>query len=314
MSQEHCSETDREFVQFSHRRVAWLALMRYDRTLRDADHTLALMDFVAAHGIDESYVASHERFRGLVLFHRNQAAAAMALERRRPEEAIDVVREGIAQLARHQDEWFTDRDRDESPNQTLIEQLLVLEQEIRKNFGVNKTLREQLDEAVVSEDYERAARLRDQIRHRAEARSPRFPLHRPPRPPARVGSVPRHRPVDDVGGEDRSLHADAPQVDVAVGLSKGRDATEARAEPASHVVFQREVARNRMPLHETAQRGQHGGGAAADNPGRPFPAFNPGGQQLGDDPEGRAVVGRLNGDPTARKSSTPAASAAVRTP
>src|SRR3954467_3595224 len=166
MSQEHCTEADREFVQFYHRRVAWLALMRYDRALRDADHTLALMDFVAENGMNEEYITAHERFRGLVLFHRNQAAAAMALERRRPEEAIDVVREAINQLARHQDQWFADRDPDDSPDQTLIEQLEVLEQEIRKNFSVEKTLREQLDEAVAREDYERAARLRDQIRAR----------------------------------------------------------------------------------------------------------------------------------------------------
>jgi hypothetical protein len=166
MSQEHRTEADREFVQFYHRRVAWLALMRYDRALHDADHTLALMDFVVEHGSDDDYIASHERFRGLVLFHRNQAAAAMALERRRPEEAIDVVRDGIAQLANHQDEWFADRDPDESPDLTLIEQLRILEQEIRKNFAVEKTLREQLDEAVAREDYEHAARLRDQIRNR----------------------------------------------------------------------------------------------------------------------------------------------------
>ena len=166
MSPEHHAEADREFVQFYHRRVAWLALMRYDRAIRDADHTLALMDFVVEHGGDEEYIASHERFRGLVLFHRNQAAAALALERRRPEEAIDVVRDGIAQLADHQNDWFADRDADESPDLTLIEQLRILEQEIRKNFAVEKTLREQLEEAVAREDYEHAARLRDQIRNR----------------------------------------------------------------------------------------------------------------------------------------------------
>ena len=49
----------------------------------------------------------------------------------------------------------------------MIEQLRILEQEIRKNFAVEKTLREQLDEAVAREDYEHAARLRDQIRARA---------------------------------------------------------------------------------------------------------------------------------------------------
>ena len=57
------------------------------------------MDFVCRHGDDDEYIASHERFRGLVLFHRTQAAAALALERRKPEEAIDVVRDGIERLA-----------------------------------------------------------------------------------------------------------------------------------------------------------------------------------------------------------------------
>ena len=50
---EHCAEADREFAQFYHRRVAWLALQRYDRALHDADHTLGLMDFVRKHATDE---------------------------------------------------------------------------------------------------------------------------------------------------------------------------------------------------------------------------------------------------------------------
>jgi hypothetical protein len=165
MLDENCLEADREFVQFYHRRVAWLSLQRYDKALLDADHTLALMDFIRRHGKGEEYIASHERFRGLVIFHRTQAAAALALERRKPEEAIDAVLEGIETLNFHQQEWSTENESLET-NQSLIDQLQVLAQEIRKNFAVEKTLREQLDEAVAVEDYERAARLRDQIRAR----------------------------------------------------------------------------------------------------------------------------------------------------
>jgi hypothetical protein len=166
MSTEQCEEADREFVQFYHRRMAWLALQRYDKALADADHTLALMDFVCRHGISPDYIASHEKYRGLVLFHRSQAAAALALERRRPEEAIDVVRDGMDRLHAHQQTWEAEHEQEESPNASLIEQLRLLEGEIRKNFAVEKTLREQLDEAVATEDYELAARLRDQIRAR----------------------------------------------------------------------------------------------------------------------------------------------------
>ncbi len=165
MSPEHCAETDREFAQFYHRRVAWLTIQRYDKALIDADHSIALMDFVRKHAGDPEYVASHERFRGLVLFHKTQAGAALALERRKPDEAIDAVREGMERLAEHQQSIASDAE--DAPNETLIEQLRVLEREIRKNFAVEKTLREQLDEAVAEEDYELAARLRDQIKARS---------------------------------------------------------------------------------------------------------------------------------------------------
>lgn len=167
MSRDHCTAADREFVQYYHRREAWLALQRYDRALKDADHTLALMDFVCRHGIDEEYISSHERFRGLVLFHRTRAGAALALERRRPDEAIDAVRDGVERLNSHMEKWAEEHEQTEIPNVSLIEQLHLLEKEIRKNFSVAKTLREQLDEAVADEDYERAARLRDQIRARS---------------------------------------------------------------------------------------------------------------------------------------------------
>jgi hypothetical protein len=166
MTTEHCEEADREFVQFYHRRVAWLSLQKYEKALADADHTLSLMDFVCRHGTSPEYIASHEKYRGLVLFHRTQAATALALERRRPDEAIDAVREGVDRLTIHQRSWDSEHEQDDTPNASLIDQLRLLEGEIRKNFAVEKTLREQLDEAVATEDYERAARLRDQIRAR----------------------------------------------------------------------------------------------------------------------------------------------------
>lgn len=168
MPPEDRAEADREFVQFYHRRVAWLGLHKFENALRDAEHTLALMDFVARHGGEEEYVQSHERLRGLVLFHRAQALAALALERRRPEEAIEAIQEGLDRLQKHLTAWHQNelQEDDELPDAALIEQLRQLEAEVRRHFAVNKTLREQLNEAVATEDYERAARLRDQIRAR----------------------------------------------------------------------------------------------------------------------------------------------------
>jgi hypothetical protein len=166
MDERQCIEADREFVQFHHRRAAWLALERYDRALADADHTLSLMDFVCRHADSASFIESHERLRGLVQFQRTRAAAALALKRDRPDEAIEIVREGTARLAAAKPILTDEEDDDPSPNSALIEQLKYLEAEIRKNYDVPKTLKEQLEEAIAGEDYEEAAKLRDMMKKR----------------------------------------------------------------------------------------------------------------------------------------------------
>jgi UvrB/uvrC motif len=170
MSKEQCAELDREFIQLCHRRMAWLALGRHDRVIQDAEQTIALMDFVRRHGIDLDYVASHEQFRGIVLLDRALAAAALALKRNRPAAAIDAVRDGIERLTTHQRVWWEEHDTSESPNPAMVERLCEIEQKIREKFLVTRTLREQLAVAVEREDYEQAARLRDQIQAEADGR------------------------------------------------------------------------------------------------------------------------------------------------
>jgi hypothetical protein len=170
MTAHQCAEADREFIQFYHRRIAWLALHRHEKAIQDADHTIALMDFIRRHCQDEEYISSHEQFRGIVLFHRTEAAIAVALERNRPEEAVDALRDGIERLITHQHTWWDEHEPADSPNLALVDQLRLYEKEIRKKFGLEKTLRDQLDEAVAKEDYERAAALRDQIRAQKRAR------------------------------------------------------------------------------------------------------------------------------------------------
>ena len=84
LTEEQCQEADREFVQFYHRRICWLALRHYPKAMADADHTLAFMDFVKRFSPNEEYTQAHEQYRGFVLFQRTQAAAAQQAENERP--------------------------------------------------------------------------------------------------------------------------------------------------------------------------------------------------------------------------------------
>ncbi len=130
------------------------------RAVADADHTLAMMDFVAAHCPESPWTISHERYRALVHFHRAQAAAMTALERSTPQAAVEEINAGLAKL---REVLAGLEDTEQVEDDELITQLVELKESLRKEYQLGPTLAEQLSEAVAAEEYERAARLRDEI-------------------------------------------------------------------------------------------------------------------------------------------------------
>lgn len=165
LSSRQCAEMDREFLQYYHRRICWMALREFDRAVQDADHTLAMMDFATRHSPSAEWTLSHEQYRPLVLFHRTQAAALAELDHGGPEAAIEAIADGLARLRAALVASETEEDPPDEKH-PLVEQLVELQEWIRDHFGVGKTLAEQLAEAVAAEQYELAARLRDEIARR----------------------------------------------------------------------------------------------------------------------------------------------------
>jgi hypothetical protein len=161
LNEEQCEEADREFVQFYHRRVCWLTLRAFTRSVADADHTLTFMDFVRDHAPNDEYRLAHEQYRGFVLFHRTQAAAAAAVEQDDPEAAVDAILDGLKRIR----DFFAEHELAEQMEEDgMVQQLRKLERSLRELHGIEETLREQLERAVANEEYETAARLRDALR------------------------------------------------------------------------------------------------------------------------------------------------------
>jgi hypothetical protein len=160
LSGEHYAEVDREFMQFYQRRISWLQLKEYANVVRDANHTLALMDFCEKYSPDESWGVSHEQYRPFVLFHRTQADALQALQATTPENAIERINAGLNCIqevfAQHEIvEHFEDDE--------LVNQLRETRESLRAEYEIGMTLNEQLEQAIHDEQYELAAELRDQI-------------------------------------------------------------------------------------------------------------------------------------------------------
>jgi hypothetical protein len=163
LTSEQCAEADREFMQFYHRRVCWLALREFRRAANDADHTLAFMDFVRDHSPDEEWTLSHEQYRPFVLFHRTQAVSLATLEEIGPEEALVELNHGLQSFR----DLFIQYDAEEQfEEDELVQRLIELRDTLRSQYDLKPSLSEQLAEAVASEQYELAAKLRDELSRR----------------------------------------------------------------------------------------------------------------------------------------------------
>jgi hypothetical protein len=163
MDEDQCAEADREFVQFYHRRICWLAMREFSKAVRDADHTLGLMDLCRSHSPDDQWTVSHEQYRPFVLFHRIQAAALAELDDSGPESAVQAVNQGLHRLR----EIFAEHGVEEGfDDHEMVERLIEFRETLRDKFAVGRTLQEQLADAIAAEEYERAARLRDVLNQR----------------------------------------------------------------------------------------------------------------------------------------------------
>jgi hypothetical protein len=160
---DQCYELDREFIQFYHRRICWLALREFQRAIEDAEHTLAMMDFVAAHSPEPEWTVMHEQYRPFVVFHHAQASAMLAVQRKDAEGAVEELNRGLSRMR----SIYETAEAVESFEQSdLVGQLTELKETLRQEYRLGPTLTEQLADAVAAEQYERAARIRDQMRRR----------------------------------------------------------------------------------------------------------------------------------------------------
>lgn len=169
LTEEQCIEIDREFNQFYHRRICWLALREFERAVQDADHTLRLMDFARDYAADAEWLLSHEQYRPFVLFHRTQAASLAQLEAAGAEAAIEEINRGLGRI---KDVFDSVQGEEQFEQDEMVRQLRQLQDWLREYYEVGRTLSEQLTDAIDSEQYELAARLRDEIAKRARRTPP----------------------------------------------------------------------------------------------------------------------------------------------
>ena len=107
---------------------------------------------------------SHEQYRPFVLFHRTQASALAALEDCDAEDAIAEIDSGLELMQT----VFEEHEAEEEFEQDeMVMQLRKLRDSLKEEY-LGPSLEERLEHAVKSEEYELAARLRDELARNQE--------------------------------------------------------------------------------------------------------------------------------------------------
>jgi hypothetical protein len=164
LSTEQCSELQQEGIQYYHRYLSLFQINDYAGVVRDTQRNLDLFDFVAAHTERDDLAWSMQQFRPYVLMMNTRAKASIFLAQGKFPEAITEIEEGRDTIA----EFFQRSNFPElagkSSEITFLEEWL---EEVRAKRPLSKleVMEREMETAIGKELYERAAELRDAIRH-----------------------------------------------------------------------------------------------------------------------------------------------------
>ncbi len=160
---EDCAKLQLEALQYHHRYICRLELGVFAGGIRDADRNLAVFAFVSKHAETEELAWSLRQFEPQLLLIRIRALGAQAIKADDYPLAIQTVEEGLDRIR----EFYAN-----CPNPEAAEhsgELLSLEdwlEQIRSKRPLSRRerLERALNEAVRSENYEKAAKVRDELR------------------------------------------------------------------------------------------------------------------------------------------------------
>ncbi len=159
---EACAALMREGVQFYHRYLAAFHLQRFDLVARDTGRNLELFAFVRENATRQKDRVQFDQYRPYVTMMHTRAVGLGALAKDDHKAALEAIDEGIEGIRGFLREY-------EVGNEAECMELAFLlrwrkEVDGDRPIGPLERLEQQLQRAVALEDYEEAARIRDQIR------------------------------------------------------------------------------------------------------------------------------------------------------
>lgn len=164
LAAEDCAKLQLEALQYHHRYICMLQLEDYAAVIRDAERNLAVFKFVEQHAESEELVWALRQFQPQLMMILTRARGAQALQAEDYTLALRLVEEGLEQIRSFYREAGSPEAAEQSGEVLSLEEWL---EEIRAKRPLSRRerLERALNEAVKSENYEKAAQVRDELKN-----------------------------------------------------------------------------------------------------------------------------------------------------
>jgi hypothetical protein len=168
LTSNECQSLREEAVMYYHRYLSLFVLEEFPGVVRDTDRNLRVLDLCGKYALNQEDRLVLEQYRPYIVMMNVRAKASILFNDKKFTPALEVVKEGLEEIktffAR-----FDQEDAFSKSNEVKI--LKKFARDIRKKLPIDpiEKLKSQLEKAVAREEYEHAAKLRDEIKRKTEA-------------------------------------------------------------------------------------------------------------------------------------------------
>ena len=162
LTSEQCQALREEAAMYYQRYLSFFVLEDYPGVVRDTARNLRVLDLCGKYALEEQDRLVMEQYRPYIIMMNVRAAASIEFKAGRPAEALTIVKTGLIRIKKFFARFGQEEIYLKSHEARVLRRFA---REIRRHVPVDPKVKLQamLDRAVKKEDYEQAAKLRDEL-------------------------------------------------------------------------------------------------------------------------------------------------------
>ena len=163
LDSDECLKLHHEAIQYYHRYLCFFQHEDFKKAERDTKRNIEVFDFVEKYALNEEDVLIFEQYRPYVIMMNTRAKCSLVLEKKDYEKALKIVKMGIKTIENIYIENGEEKLIDTSREVKFLNQYFKSIKETRP-IALKQKLERELKKAIEIQDYEKAAKLRDELK------------------------------------------------------------------------------------------------------------------------------------------------------